>query len=90
MIPRTILTRARRALLPLTLGARALPLGAATCNVKFGGTKQTIRGFGACTTGWQGGLTATERDKGLTSGGGILGLDIARIEVPATTDRVAS
>lgn len=85
MTPHPQLSRARGALLVLGLAALALPLDAATCNVNFSSTKQTIRGFGACTIGWQGGLTSTDMDKGFTSGGGTLGLDIARIEVPANS-----
>ena len=69
----------------LLLSHHAPHLQAATCSINFGSTKQTIRGFGACTIGWQGGLTATDMDKGFTSGGGTLGFDIARIEVPANS-----
>lgn len=69
----------------LLLSLQPSHLQAAACNVNFGSSKQTIRGFGACTIGWQGGLTATDMDRGFTSGGGTLGFDIARIEVPANS-----
>ncbi len=69
----------------LLLSLSPIHLQAATCNINFSSTKQTIRGFGACTIGWQGGLTASEIQKGYTNGGGTLGFDIARIEVPANS-----
>lgn len=69
----------------LLLSIAPLKLQAATCNVNFNNTHQTIRGFGACVIGWQGTLSSSDMDKGFTSGGGTLGFDIARIEIPATS-----
>jgi len=77
-----------KSLLTATLALAALTgnLIAGTCTADFANIKQTIRGFGAATVTSQGTITDTHFNVGFGSGGGTVGLTIARIRIPPSTN----